>query len=114
MKTKHVAVDFGDRQIEITVPRRAHVVEFKDPPRLKAPVAAVRQALAEPNGSPPLAALVKPGMRVAIGFDDPGRPPAPGHVILPTVVDVLLKRRGQGRGHPLHLGQWQPPQVDAE
>ncbi len=92
MKTKKVAVDFGDRQIGIEVPRDATVAEFKDPPRLKAPAAAVRKALANPYGSPPLADLVKPGMRVAIGFDDPTRPPAPWQLILPLVVEALVKR----------------------
>ena len=49
-------------------------------------------ALAHPHGAPPLAELAKPGMKVAIGFDDPTRPPRPWQVILPAVVELLLER----------------------
>jgi hypothetical protein len=92
MNTKSVRADFGDRQIEIEVPADAAVVEFQDPPTLLAdPQAEVRRALENPYGGPPLSALAKPGMRVAIGFDDPTRPPPPWQTILPILVEELLK-----------------------
>lgn len=90
MTTRRVPVDFGDRQLEIEVPAHATVVEFQDPPLLADPVAAVRNALREPCGSPPLGALARPRMRVAIAFDNPTRPGLPQQVILPVVVDELL------------------------
>jgi nickel-dependent lactate racemase len=90
MSTKSIAVDYGDRQIEIEVPDTAVIAEFRDPPLLENPEQAVRDALAKPYGSPPLAELAKPGMRVAIGFDDPTRPNVPPRTILPIVVETLL------------------------
>ena len=91
MKKTRVAVDYGDRQIDIDVPGRVTIARFKEPRRLRNPAAAVKKALAEPYGSPPLADLIKPGMKVAVGFDDPTRPPAPWQVMLPVVVDALVK-----------------------
>jgi hypothetical protein len=91
MKTTTVAVDYGDRQIDIDVPGRVTVARFQEPERLRNPAASVRKALAEPHGAPPLADLIKPGMTVAIGFDDPTRPPAPWQVMLPEVVDALIQ-----------------------
>lgn len=90
MKTKRVLADFGERQVEIDVPEQAVVVEFQDPPLLPDPTVAARKALAEPCGSPPLRDLAKPGMRVAIGFDNPTRPGLPSQIILPIVVNELM------------------------
>ena len=88
--TKKVAVDYGERKVEIDVPDGATVVEYADPPELLAdPRAAVREALAKPLGMPPLAELAKPGMRAAIGFDDITRPNTPPQLILPVVVEEL-------------------------
>lgn len=88
--TKTVAVDFGERKIEIGVPDEATVVEYADPPSLLPdPQAAIKQALASPLGSAPLADLAKPGMRVAIGFDDITRPALPARLIIPAIVEEL-------------------------
>ena len=91
---KRVAVDYGDRQVEIDVPDAATVVEYTDPPQglLDDPGAAVDRALAEPLGMPPLAELARPGIKVAIGFDDVTRPSLPARLVLPKVVDVLARR----------------------
>lgn len=87
---KKVTVDYGERRVEIEVPEAATVVEYADPPDLLAdPEAAVRKALAEPLGLPPLAEMARPGMRVAIGFDDITRPARPAQLILPRVVEAL-------------------------
>jgi nickel-dependent lactate racemase len=85
-----VQADFGARRLEIEIPDDAVVVEFQDPPFLPDPAAAIRRALAEPLGSPPLAELARPGMRVAIGFDNPTRPGLPCRTILPVVVNELM------------------------
>ena len=89
MTSRTVAVDFGDRKVDIDVPGNAVIAEFKDPPLLEDPEGAVRKALAEPQGSAPLAELARPGMKVAIGFDDITRPNLPPRTILPIVVDEL-------------------------
>ena len=87
---KKVAVDYGERRIDIEVPDSATVVEYSDPPALlEDPEAAVREALAKPLGMPPLAELARPGMRVAIGFDDITRPAAVPRVVLPRIVEEL-------------------------
>lgn len=88
---KQVSVDYGNRQIGIDVPADAVVVEFEDPQLLADPTQSVRDALSNPHGSAPLVDLAKPGMRVAIGFDDPTRPSVPPQTILPVVVEVLQK-----------------------
>ena len=118
MKTRKVAVDFGERQTDIEVPKNAVIAEFKEPPRLRAPVAAIRAALAKPHGSPPFADLIEPGMRVAIGFDDPTRPPAPWQAIMPVVVDELLKHGVREEDITLisangHHCKWSPAELAA-
>ncbi len=92
MSTKKVAVDFGDKKLEVDVPDHATVVEFEDPPFLQDPAESVRQTIAKPYDSPPLAELAKPGMRVAIGFDDITRPNTPPKTILPIIVGELMKK----------------------
>ena len=85
-----VAVDYGERKIDIEVPDSATVVEYADPPDLLTdPDRAVAKALAEPLGMPPLADLARPGMKVAIGFDDITRPAAAARLILPRIVETL-------------------------
>ena len=87
-----VAVDYGERKVEIDVADSATVVEYSDPPDLlEDPGAAVDKALAQPLGLPPLAEMARPGMKVAIGFDDVTRPALPAQLILPRVVDVLSR-----------------------
>lgn len=90
MNDRTVHVDFGAQQIPIQVPGDAVVAEFTEPRYLDDPVAALDAALAAPHGAPPLADLLRPGLRVAIGFDDPTRPGAPWQVMLPRIVEHLL------------------------
>lgn len=89
MSTKTVGVDYGDRKLDIEVPASAVVAEFQDPEFLADPAAAVRAALARPLGLPPLAEMARPGMRVAIGFDDITRPANVARTLLPVIVEVL-------------------------
>ena len=88
---KKVAVDFGERKVEIEVPDAAVVAEFADPPLLADPGAEVDRALAAPLGLAPLAEQARPGMRVAIGFDDITRPSVPARLILPRIAKILAK-----------------------
>ena len=73
MYMKKVETDFGAKKIQIEVPEDSTVIEFQNPKFLTDPIARIQQALVSPVGSPPLAELAKPGMTVAIGFDDPTR-----------------------------------------
>ena len=88
---KKVSTDFGAQKIDIEVPGSAKVIEFKNPPFLDNPRQATFEALLNPIASPPLHELVSPGTRVAIGFDDPTRPPLPWQTIIPVVIEVLLQ-----------------------
>src|SRR5688500_4151298 len=89
--TQKVSTDFGQGKVDIEVPDTATVVEFTDPELLADPGAAVDQALAAPLGLPPLAEMARPGMSVAIGFDDITRPNTPPRLILPRIVKILEK-----------------------
>ncbi|MGI9384635.1 MAG: lactate racemase domain-containing protein [Methyloligellaceae bacterium] len=86
-----VEVDFGPQKLLIDVPASAVIAEFEEPEPLAEPVRAVAEALANPHGAPPFASLIKPGMTVAIGHDDPTKPPPPWQCILPVIVDTLLE-----------------------
>jgi len=88
---KKVTADYGERKVEIEVPDSATVAEFTDPPLLADPESAVREALAKPLGMAPLAEQARPGMRVAIGFDDITRPNTPPRLILPRIVEELSR-----------------------
>jgi nickel-dependent lactate racemase len=64
------------------------VVAPKFVPALTDPAAAVRAALREPIGSPPLRDLVRPGTRVGVVFSDITRP-APHPLLLSAVLEIL-------------------------
>jgi hypothetical protein len=89
--TRTVQVDCGERKLDIVVPDSAVVAEFTDPAFAPDAALAVQKALAEPMGLPPLAELARPGMRVAIGFDDITRPANVARTLLTGIVEVLEK-----------------------
>src|SRR5512137_78816 len=74
--------------IELDDPLDVTVVEPAFVPALPDPAAAVRAALREPIGSPPLRDLLCPGMRVGVVFSDITRP-APNPLLLGAVLEVL-------------------------
>jgi len=74
--------------LELDDPLNVTVVEPTFVPALADPEAAVRDALRAPIGSPPLADLVRPGMRVGVVFSDITRP-APNPLMLSAVLEVL-------------------------
>lgn len=71
-----------DDELDVTV------VEPTFVPALADPAAAVRAALRDPIGSPPLRDLVRPGTRVGVVFSDITRP-TPNTLLLPAVLEVL-------------------------
>lgn len=89
--TKRVEVDFGDKRINIDVPAHAAVVEFRDPEFLPDAVAELNRVLDSPQAGPAFREIVRPGMKVAIAFDDPTRPPVPVQTILPVILTRLVR-----------------------
>ena len=90
MKFKSVEVDFGLTKKAIRVPENSNIIEFSEPTPLQTPNHSLESALKNPYGSPPFDKLLKTDMKVAIGFDDPTRPPAPWQLILPIIIKKLL------------------------
>jgi nickel-dependent lactate racemase len=97
MSSKRVAVDYGDRKIDIEVPESAFIAEYHEGTLIENPREAVLNALSNPLGMPPLTSLAKPGMKVAIGFDDITRPNLPARTILPILVEELNRAGIQDR-----------------
>ncbi len=68
----------GDDLVSVSLPDETRSILPPEPmPGLRDYKEAVRRALREPLGSPPLADLVRPGHRVTIAFDDPCLPLPP-------------------------------------
>jgi nickel-dependent lactate racemase len=94
-----VAIEYGDGHVDVELPDDTIVVSpgaaTHEPPPLPDPVAATRDALAQPVGSEPLAGLVGPGSTVTIAFPDrvKGGAHATAHrkVVLPLLLDELEK-----------------------
>ena len=80
-----VHLPYGRQGLEVELPEQAQVLLPKRVPPLARPEEAVRQALRQPIGSPPLAELVRPDHRVAIVFSDITRS-TPNHILLPIIL----------------------------
>jgi nickel-dependent lactate racemase len=86
-----VRLSYGRQGLEVELPEQAQVLLPKRVPPLAQPQEAVREALRQPIGSPPLAELVRPADRVAIVFSDITRP-TPNHILLPAILAELAAR----------------------
>jgi len=86
-----VHLPYGRQGLEVELPEQARVLLPKRVPPLPRPEEAVREALRQPIGSPPLAELVRPTDRVAIVFSDITRP-TPNHILLPAILAELAAR----------------------
>ena len=84
----HLAYGKTGLPLELDASLNVTVVEPTFVPALPDPEAAVRTALRQPIGSPPLGDLVRPGMRVGVVFSDITRP-APNPLMLAAVLEVL-------------------------
>jgi len=93
MHGKTLIADYWDQKIKISVPGDVFLGEVKDPPLLSDPERAVRGAIANPIGSEPLSELARRARngKVTIAFDDPSRPAKPRKLIIPIVIEELLK-----------------------
>lgn len=88
-----VVLPYGDGQLAASLPERATVVHSSGAgsvadEALPDPLAAVRAALAQPLGLPPIARLVRPGASVLIAFDD--GTVSSGGAIRRVVIEQLL------------------------
>jgi nickel-dependent lactate racemase len=85
-----IELAYGKTGLEISLPDDANVtvVEPKYVDGLPDQAGALRDALRQPIGSPPLKSLVKPTDKVGIVFSDITRP-TPNHLILPVLLDEL-------------------------
>ena len=86
MKTVQLA--YGRGGLAVRLPRDADVIEPRYLPGLADEGAAVRQALRQPIGSPPLRELVPRGASVGISVCDVTRP-FPARRVLPVLLDEL-------------------------
>jgi nickel-dependent lactate racemase len=86
-----VHLPYGRQGLQVELPEQVRVLLPKHVPALARPEEAVRQALRQPIGSPPLAEVVRPAHRVAIVFSDITRP-TPNHVLLPAILAELAAR----------------------
>jgi lactate racemase len=92
MSEQQVTLPWGTEELRLALPadwRVAGVLEPAAWPGVPDPAAEVRRSLAEPIGMARLAALARPGTRVALLVDDSSRP-TPVHLIAPLVVAELV------------------------
>ncbi len=83
-----ISLPYGEGAIDATVPDSATVLTPVPAAAIADPDAAVRRALAAPNGRPPLAQMARPGQKVTIVVSDVTRP-VPNQIILPPMLETL-------------------------
>jgi hypothetical protein len=85
-----IALKYGLGKVTLELPGEWKVEEipFRPYPALPEPEAAIRKALQEPIGSPPLRAIVRPGERVCILVNDSTRQ-ARSELFLPLILEEL-------------------------
>ena len=88
---KEFRLKYGKEEISFAVPkdRILHEIIGKPYPGIKDVPAAIREALARPIDSPPLAEIVKPGEKVAIAVSDITRAWQKMPLVLPELISVL-------------------------
>ena len=87
-----IGIPYVDRTIEVDIPERNLIFDLspRDVPPVKDYGEAIRKALANPIGTPPLYELVRPGQKVIIISDDNTRV-TPTKQIVPLLLDELNK-----------------------
>ena len=83
-----IKMDYGRTGLPIEVPEDADVFPNTQLPAVRDEPAAIRAALNDPIGLPPLRQLIKPGMRVVIVHTDITRA-TPNNRLLPVILDIL-------------------------
>jgi len=120
MKQKTIQADYWDKKIDIEVPHNTILGEIPAPAIIQEPEKAVRKAIANPVGAPPLSELARKARngKVTIAFDDPSRPGKPRQIIIPIIVESLLKAGVKEENITLLCGsgnhcKWTPAQLRA-
>ena len=83
-----VALEYGRRHVDLDVPHDATVVRYVHGPPIADEAQAVRQALLDPAGCPPLPDLVVVGRPVTVVFPDHTRS-MPNRTVLPPLLSLL-------------------------
>ena len=91
-----VELPYGRGTLGVELPDHAHVLLPERLPAVTEPEEAVRRALRQPIGSPPLADIVRPDSTVTIVFSDITRP-VPNHILLPVILKELAAAGVSGR-----------------
>ncbi len=84
-------VNYERRKIDFSIPKGWHLISSEDKPPVKGvvdPAQEIKRALDHPIGSPKIEDLARPGMDVALLFDDLQRP-TPVHLALPEILNRL-------------------------
>jgi len=91
MKEKVFECGFGDQKLKLALPEEQviEVIEGRAYPPVTDVAAAVKEALANPIGSPPLKEIVKPGDKVGIVVSDITRAWVKFNFFLPVLLDEL-------------------------
>ncbi len=86
-----IELPYGNSILPIDMPddRLGEILDPRSVQPAPDPAAAIRRALADPIGAPPLKNLVKPGSRIAVVIDDITRE-TPTKLMLPPVLEDLL------------------------
>jgi len=90
---KEFYVNYQDKRLFFKVPEGWEVIlfhEFTSPSKPLDPKEKIREALENPIGSMPLEGLIKPGMQVAILFDDLQRA-TPVEMVLSELIPKILR-----------------------
>jgi nickel-dependent lactate racemase len=85
---KRVRLDYGRDGLCVDLPSDSKVIEPRREPALPDEAAALRAALRQPIGSPPLRELVHPGDRIVVVHTDITRP-MPNERVLPVLLAEL-------------------------
>ena len=78
----------GQGTVSVEVPEGVKILDMKPLPSLSDPIEAVRNALADPIGSPPLRDIAKGRKNACVVISDITRP-VPNKVILPPLLETL-------------------------
>jgi nickel-dependent lactate racemase len=83
-----VHLAYGRHGLDVEPPDDADVLLPERTPALPQPEAAVREALRQPIGSPPLSALLRPSDSIAVVISDITRP-VPNQLLLPPILETV-------------------------
>jgi len=84
-------INYEKRKVDFAIPKGWNLISNQDKPPIAGvadPLQEIRRALDHPIGSPKIEELARPGMEVALLFDDLQRP-TPVHLALPEILNRL-------------------------